>query len=89
MLARYIESKLCETALTFHNDLRNAICRGGEQRERRWSGAEGGIWGYSAGVWASVKKPEDPGYLLLLAAPRTKERGLDAAFCLIANNEGI
>lgn len=59
----------------------NLICRGGKkkQQERRWpdAGGGGGLGMFSRGWWAW--KPEDPGYLLLLAAPRTK-RGLNTFF---------
>lgn len=63
----------------------NLICRGGEQQEQHRSDT-GREWGYSAGV-GEREKPEDPSYLLLLAAARTK-KGLNTFFvCLIANND--
>lgn len=67
--------------MTFESDLERWKTAGATL-VRRW-----GKWGYSAGV-GECEKPEDPDYLLLLAAPRTK-RGLNTFFCLIANNEGI
>lgn len=72
-------SKLCETVLTFHNDLpiRSAEVKN-SRSEQRWSGAEVETGDFQQGS-VSVKKPEDPGYLLLLAAPQTK-RGLNTFF---------
>lgn len=72
-------SKLCETVLTFHNDLPIWSAEVKNSRsERRWSGAEVETGDFQQGS-VSVKKPEDPGYLLLLAAPQTK-RGLNTFF---------
>lgn len=72
MLACIYQS-FCETALTFHNDLR--IWSAEVVTSRSDAGWK---WGYSVGV-GECEKPEDPGYLLLLAAPQTK-RGLNAFF---------
>lgn len=69
--------------MTFQSDLQRWETAGATLVSR-WGG---GDRGYSAGV-GEREKPEDPGYLLLLAAPWTK-RGLNTFFCLIANNEGI
>lgn len=81
-------SKLCETVLTFHNDLPIWSAEVKNSRsEQRWSGAEVETGDFQQGS-VSVKKPEDPGYLLLLAAPQTK-RAQHFFPCLIANNEGI
>lgn len=83
-VGRYI-TKLCKTALTFHNDLR--IWSAEVENSRSDAGrALGGNGIFSRGC--EREKPEDPGYLLLLAAPWTK-RGLNTFFSLIANNEGI
>lgn len=72
-------SKLCETVLTFHNDLPIWSAEVKNSRsEQRWSGAEVETGDFQQGS-VSVKKPEDPGYLLLLAAPQTK-RGLNTFF---------
>lgn len=58
--------KLCGAALTFHVDLPVWSVWRWEKRRERAAG-----WGRGRRVW---RKPEDPGYLLLLAAPRTKRR---------------
>lgn len=72
-------SKLCETVLTFHNDLPIWSAEVKNSRsEQRWSVAEVETGDFQQGS-VSVKKPEDPGYLLLLAAPQTK-RGLNTFF---------
>lgn len=64
-------------AVTFHNDLR--IWSAEVENSRSDAGqALWGEWGCSAGL-GECEKPEDPGYLLLLAAPRTK-RGLNTFF---------
>lgn len=65
-------SKLCETVLTFHNDLPiwSAEVKNSRSEVETGDFQQGSV---------SVKKPEDPGYLLLLAAPQTK-RGLNTFF---------
>lgn len=55
----------------------NLICRGGKTAGATLAGRWGKLGIFSRGWWAW--KPEDPGYLLLLAAPRTK-RGLNTFF---------
>lgn len=67
-------SKLGETAVTFHNDLPVWSAEVGNSG----SDADGKLGDVQQGL-VSVKKPEDPGYLLLLAAPWTK-RGLSTFF---------
>lgn len=76
--------------LTFHNDLRIWSAEVENSRSDAGQPLEGESGDGQQGS-VSVKKPEDPGYLLLLAAPRTKERTQHFFFysCLIANNEGI
>lgn len=48
--------------------------------------AQGESWGFSAGV-CEREKPEDPGYLLLLAATRTK-KGLNTFFLFDCKQKG-
>lgn len=63
---------------------------------QRWETAGATLLGRWRETWeiqpglGEREKPEDPGYLLLLAVQRTKG-GLHTLlfFCLIANNEGI
>lgn len=63
---------------------------------QRWKTAGATLIGRWRETWeiqpglGEREKPEDPGYLLLLAVRRTKGRAPHFSFfCLIANNEGI
>lgn len=64
--------------MTFQSDLQRWKKKtAGATLAGRWRRGGGGLGMFSRGWWAW--KPEDPGYLLLLAAPRTK-RGLNTFF---------
>lgn len=82
-------SKLCETVLTFHNDLPIWSAEVKNSRsERRWSGAEVETGDFQQGS-VSVKKTWGSWLPAASGSTADKERAQHFFPCLIANNEGI